>query len=137
MNSSHDEPLELGCVVALDCLVYDHVGVVTGLDRSGQPLVSSNSARRGGVYEESIDEFRQGGPLRVSSRPVGREVVAIVRRARSMIGRQWDLLTFNCDHFVELALGREPRSRQLQGWLVLGAVVGAIWILSRGKLARP
>lgn len=71
--------------------------------------------------------------MRRENVPAHDEAAIIVHRARTMIGRRWNPFTFNCEHFVELALGREPKSHQVQMWVAIAAVVCGIYIASRSR----
>lgn len=115
--------LPIGTVLSAQFTFFQHVGIITGRDHRGLPVVTSNSARKRGVCIESIEEFSGGRPLRATSRESRLSTVEIVRRAQSAIGWKYDLLRFNCDHFVEWALGCEPQSQQLQAWAIVGSLV--------------
>jgi len=60
----------------------------------------------------------------------------IVARAESQFGRLYDLVSFNCEHFVTLALGLEPQSKQLLGWLVLSCLVVAAVVHTNSQQRR-
>lgn len=84
----------------------------------------------GGVVRQTLKEFADG--YRVTAKPPRTRLTAeqIVARAESMLGRQYDGAAFNCDHFVEYALGNKVESPQLQlATLALAA-------LALGALAR-
>lgn len=116
----------LGTVLSADFVFFKHRGVVTGHDYDGRPLVTSSSRRRGQVVEESLDEFSRG--RQVSAEPaLDAHPAAVARNAHSGLGMRYDFLSFNCDHFVEWAKGREPVSRQLAFW---GSAIGAAALLT-------
>jgi len=129
--------------------VVTHVGLVshvpTGRDAgrdaggaAGGVRVISASARRGGVFEEPLADFAQGGrPYRPAiARFVPRgEALA---RARSFLGHRYRLFTGNCEHLVYGCLGHPRSSPQLTAWLrgAAAAAVGAVAVAGATILAR-
>lgn len=91
-----------------------HEGIVTEHGR-----VISNSRRRGGVFEESARTFASGHNIinvgRLSSLPAEQ----VLARARARIGRPYDLVSYNCQHFVRDCYGLAPASHQKR--LAVGA----------------
>jgi hypothetical protein len=124
--------LGAGSVVAVDLGPYWHIGIVTGRDMLGKVLVTSNSQRRGGVYEEALEKFSGGRAVTVVVTPDAVDALGVIQRAHAALGARWDLVRFNCEHFVEWAFGREPKSRQLQQWAVgAGVIALAAFLASR------
>lgn len=120
-----------GTVIGVRSGPIEHVGIVTDARVDGMPAVISNSRSHRGVREESLKRFARGRPIRIH-KPMSAlpgEEVAI--RARRMIGRRYDALRFNCEHFVRIAHGLKPRSPQLHGALAIAAGALAIWRLAR------
>lgn len=101
-----------------------HPGIVTGFLIDGTPLVTSNSLRRGGVVEETIQDFALGGMVWSNGFRGHLPRAAVVANARAMIGRKWTP-GFNCEHFVRVAAGEEPFSPQLMFWILVGLLAGA------------
>lgn len=148
--SPYTGPFEPGDPVAVDVFpgrVVTHVGIVTAVHPGGAPgaglatvHVVSASARRGGVFEEPLDVFAQGGvPYRPAiARLLPRE--AVVARARTLVGRPYRLLTGNCEHLVLHCLGHAPKSPQLRRLArrvatVAGAVVAGALVAAAGRRA--
>lgn len=50
----------------------------------------------------------------------------MVNRALALVGRQYSLLSFNCEHVASLAANGSAESKQVQSGLALSALVGAI-----------
>jgi hypothetical protein len=121
--------LPLGTVLIAAFPFFQHVGIITGRDHRGLPVVTCNSARKRGVCEETFEEFSGGHPLTAESRTSQLPRAVIVQRARSAIGQRYSLVHFNCDHFVEWTMGREPSSRQLQTWATVASLIGFVVIL--------
>ena len=98
--------------VSTSFLAITHYGIVTDRMRDGLPMIISCSRRRGMVAEESWSEFADGSEVSVVGSACTLPVWEVLGRARAELGRGWDLFRFNCEHFVELAYGRRPQSRQ-------------------------
>ena len=110
-------------------LVFKHRGIVTDSWLGGKPVVITNSPSDG-VIEQSWDEFSSGQTPMVEddflpTLPV-REVIA---RARSLLGRTYDVLGFNCDHFVNFAHGKPVTSYQLLAAVGIAAL--ALFVAGR------
>ena len=82
--------------------------------------------------EISQEEFSNGRTVRSLGYLGSLEAVEVIRRARSQIGKSYDLLRFNCEHFVHLAHGEKPVSRQLvRGTLIVGLAAVAYILLKK------
>ena len=118
---------EPGTVVSVPILLlYRHTGIVSDRWHDGKPMVISTSARSGGVHEEPWDTFAQGRDVTVNGYPGRLPGWEVVRRARSLIGTQYDLLTKNCEQFVMFAHGLKPQSAQLASTVVIALCVGVL-----------
>ena len=65
------------------------------------------------------------GIVHIAHRARPRYQNTVVERARALLGQKYDLLTFNCEHFVNFAAVGEKQSPQLHravGWGIVGAV---------------
>lgn len=102
-----------------------HEGIVTEHGR-----VISNSRRKGCVFEESVRSFAEGrkikniGPLNPRIDPM-----LAVERARTQIGKSYDLVNDNCQHFVRWCYGLKPYSPQKRWALAGAAAIALIWAL--------
>jgi hypothetical protein len=103
-----------------------HVGIVSDRNSGGMPMVISNSFRAGGVAEEPLSVFQGGYPLVSVAQPTVLPSWHILSRARQMLGTRWNLLSWNCEHFVYWAHGLEPKSPQLKQ---AGAYIGLAALL--------
>lgn len=120
---------EAGTVVSIPiALFYRHKGIVSDRWYGGKPMIISNSARSGGVHEEFWDVFAEGGAVTVDGYPGGLPNFEVLSRAKSLVSSQYDLLRWNCEHFVAYAHGLKPMSPQV-------AVTVAIATLCIGVLA--
>lgn len=107
-----------GDVIETWRILYWHVGIVSDRCVDGEQLVLSCSGAQSKVVEESMSKFSQGFPIRKKEIPHTLNTGEILNRARSQLGRSYDLFSWNCEHFVSYSLGHAPRSPQL----VLAAV---------------
>ena len=122
-----------GSVICVPHGAIIHKGIIHSvqMDRSTVTVwLIDNNPHRGHVGYRTLENFTEGASAWLEF-PVQswRMADAIVERAESQLGRLYDVLNFNCEHFVTLALGLEPESKQLRGlaWLAAGALVlGAI-----------
>lgn len=97
-----------------------HVGLYAGIDVAGREWVIHN-AKDDCVRWDLLDAFGAGNAVSVLRRaPSPHEGAAILARARSQLGRKFDLINFNCEHFVSCAWASGAGSPQLRG-LALGA----------------
>lgn len=95
--------------------VIHHEGIVTETGR-----VISNSRRRGGVFEESLRTFADGKSVDNRGSLSGLSSEAVLANARARIGRRYNPISYNCEHFVRDCYGLRPHSPQKK--LALGAV---------------
>lgn len=123
--------LPAGTVIGVRAGVIEHVGIVTDQRIDGMPAVISNSYSHRGVREETLADFARGRSYRVHKQMSKMPGEEVAHRARRMIGRRYDALSFNCEHFVRIAHGLKPRSPQLHGALALAAGALAVWRLAR------
>ena len=98
-----------------------HYGICTGFDAAGDPCFAHNTSDFGVVHSD-----RKGF--------AGRRVIWIEQRARpgceamvaaradSLIGREYDLLRFNCEHAANLAAHGRAESRQVQDGVVIAGL---------------
>src|SRR5688572_27604561 len=109
-NSRRFRMYSPGSTVAVRIGFVNHVGIVSDrLGDDGCPQVISNSKRRRCVVEETWSSFADGRTVALQEHHAGIEGRLRVQRARRLIGARWNLLSFNCEHLVEYAAGREPR----------------------------
>lgn len=112
-----------GAVIGVRLGLITHVGIVTDRHVDGQPMVISNSLRSGRVEEEPLRVFQGAFPLVPVTQPAAMPVGEVLSRARQKLGTRWDLLSWNCEHFVHWAFGQGPKSPQLRAGLISGLAV--------------
>lgn len=103
-----------GTVVSTPLILgIHHIGIVSDRVVHGVPMVISGSNRQGKVVEETWSAFAPTGKWKVETLTGPVSGLAVVERARSILGTPYDLLTWNCDHVTHYALGLRPQSPQL------------------------
>lgn len=113
-----------------------HRGIFAGVDLAGRAWVIHN-AKDQCVKWDLLGVFAEGQTVTFLKRVARNayEQNLIIARAKSLLGRKFDLWKFNCDHFVTYALAGMAKSPQLGffvgGILVLGAL-GGLAAASRG-----
>ncbi|MDW3212174.1 MAG: lecithin retinol acyltransferase family protein [Reichenbachiella sp.] len=107
--------------------IIDHFGLYIG---NGN--VIDNHPERG-VRVVSLESFLNGRELDRIVRFKGNsyERSQVVRRANFMIGQDYHLTKFNCEHFVNAAWGTEIKSNQVAAAGTLILFSAAIWGLSK------
>lgn len=78
----------------------------------------SCSNLRGMVVEEPIGIFRQGSSIEPRDFPSTLPVREVLARARGKLGQRYDLLSWNCEHFVYDAFGLDKQSPQLKQFVL-------------------
>jgi lecithin:retinol acyltransferase len=107
-----------------------HFGIVSEIFHRDAPNVISLPNAKGGVVEETWEEFAGGNPVRIDGYLGDLEPQVVIDRARSCIGRVPWTFSFNCEHFVSWCHGLDPRSPQLENWVAvagLGALMAKFW----------
>lgn len=101
-----------------------HVGI---WDEEAGLFIHNNSP--GGVQYITASDFINGSFIILKRAAPGRDGEA-VRRARAMIGREYDTLTFNCEHFVNYVTEGQKTSPQLNSAVTTSLLGGlAVWAL--------
>ncbi len=127
--NSHNN-LRAGDVVAIRHPLYKHFAIIS--DKSNEhkghtyPNLISLSYRTGTVLEESWHQIVGNNKVEISQIKGIEPQHVIVERARKCIDKniKYDLLTFNCEHFVRYAHGLPIESIQVQK-VISGAIIGA------------
>lgn len=120
-----------GAVVGVRVGLITHVGIVTDRHVDGQPMVISNSMRSGRVEEEPWRVFQGPFPLVSVTQPAALPAWQVLSRARQKLGTRWNLFSWNCEHFVAWAFGRNPQSPQLRAGVISG--LAALMLMLGGK----
>jgi hypothetical protein len=123
---------QIGDKIAVKRFGYTHEGIYVGQGAfHGRDVVHNDKG--GGVVLTTFAEFSRGSPVYLSKRVTENyfQQQAIANRAFSLIGRKFDLFTFNCEHAANLAQRGRQESPQLQGVLFLLAFMSLVLIAKR------
>jgi hypothetical protein len=107
----------------------DHLGLFACVDILGQQWVIHN-AKNECVKWDLLESFAAGTSVSLVRRATNAyEGAVIVAQAQSSLGRRFDLVNFNCEHFVNCAVAGNAVRPQLQGAVVRLAVLAAFGVL--------
>jgi hypothetical protein len=116
------------CWVRLDS-GKKHYGVVVGFNKAG-PAVFVHNTTRDGVVQTDRRGFAGRRDIRIEASAHPTERASVAARAQGWVGRDYDLLRFNCEHLANEATTGTRYSTQLQtaGWTatVLGSLLTAM-----------
>ena len=105
-----------------------HFGIVTKKRGSdGLPIVVANALASRGPAEELWTKFTEGQAHEQAYYPSKLPPELVLYNAYSMFGTRYNLISWNCEHFVNACHGLHPTSRQVTG-LALAAVIGGLAI---------
>jgi hypothetical protein len=112
--------LPLGAHVVTPRRGYLHHGIYIGDGKVVHYAGLGNGLLSGSVEEISLAGFAGGRPVWIESYALSAfEPREVIRRAQSRVGEEaYRLFTNNCEHFCEWCLRGEPRSYQVEAWLV-------------------
>lgn len=127
INPAHFRP---GTVVSTPRPGFRHYGITTDRYIKGYPTVISNTSRFGKVVEESMGDFLGGYDLRIEGYWGSLPEYAVLARARGQLGTQYDLFSWNCEHFVRFVHGLERESPQIQGAVIGAVALGLLFVLA-------
>lgn len=123
--------LKPGEVIGVRVGLVTHVGIVSDRYAEGMPMVISNSHRAGCVAEEPLNIFQSKYSLVLVPQTLTLPPSLILSRAREKLGTKWNLITWNCEHFVHWALGLEPKSPQLNQAIAVAGGLAALMRLAQ------
>lgn len=125
-----------GTVIEVCYPIFKHYAIVSDQFKDGHPTLISLSRRTNAVTEEPWRQVTQGRRINVSSIHGGLPAHIVVANARACVEAaelRWNLLTFNCEHFVRLVHGLPVASNQVQS-AVKGAAIGVLGTLLLPKV---
>lgn len=98
----------------------------------GEDVVHNEKGGR--VVFAYFHDFADGRDVEVAQRAARswEEREAIVRRAISLLGRRYDLVNFNCEHFANYAIAGVLRSETIAALVALAFVGIGLWAGQRG-----
>lgn len=102
-------------------LLIDHPGVIVW-HRFGWYVIH-NSPDSGEVILSSLDEFSGGRRIHFPNRyKSDLPANMVAQRAWKRLGKNYNLASYNCQHFVTDACGIAPKSHDLQAFAIVCAV---------------
>ena len=112
-----------GTIVAVSVGPTTHMGIATE-----RGTFIANSKKWGCVREQGQEEFSGGQPVRSVGYWGKLTPADVLDRARSLVGKRYDVVDFNCEHFVRLVHGLPLASPQIRAVLLL-LLVGTVVVL--------
>lgn len=111
-----------------------HHAIYLGMDHQGTEWIAENYKFRGVRLVKAIDYFQKGKLIKVRKfHGSYRDRIQAVKRALSLLGKPYDLIDFNCEHYAEYVQNGKPQSEQVNR--VMGALkVAAAAILIIGLI---
>ena len=100
-----------------------HYAVLAGVDKNGKYIVAENQINRGVQYIY-LDKFLSEGNLvevQYNNYSVN-EQVRIQNDIKGLLGTSYDLLAYNCEHFVNHVLTHKPVSYQVRTFGVVAVL---------------
>lgn len=107
-----------------------HYGVCTGRGEDGK-LWFVHNTRVGGVIHSTLKGFAGNKAIFIEKRAAPGHERNVANRALSLVGREYHMLSFNCEHMANLAANGTAESRQVQA----GAVWATLTLMFSGLLA--
>lgn len=111
-----------------------HYGIYAGTIGAIEHAVIHNSKVQGGVVIDPFSRFAHGQPVFIEGRAAPGHADFVVNSALAYLGNRYDLLSFNCEHLVNLAQAGEHKSQQLRNGAT-AAAFGALclWAFSGNR----
>jgi hypothetical protein len=92
--------------------VVNHPGILVR-SKTGWSVIH-NTPKSGMVVVDTLESFMNGEPLRFPTRyKKYLPDLTIVQRAWALVGKEWNLNKYNCQHFVTHVCGNNPKSPDL------------------------
>jgi hypothetical protein len=111
--------------------VIQHHALYVGCDPNGHRYMCENVIGKG-VKLTRLKDFLNG-TNKVSSikkfSGTPRERYTVIQNALAKLGRPYNLLSYNCEHFVNDVLTKKPASAQVNLALGWAAVIGMAWAI--------
>ena len=102
-----------------------HYGVCVGFEPDGTPQFVHNTTT-GGVVLASRKGFAGNRPINIEQHAAIGQEEAVAKRALSLVGREYRLLSFNCEHTANLAVNGVATSPQVQRAGLLSLLIAAV-----------
>jgi hypothetical protein len=124
--------LEMGDMIRIQRFGYSHIGIYVGWMRGRNCVVHND--KFGGVVLSTLEEFSDNQPVHIHKKaPDDYFVRTMIKgRAMALLGKKYDLLTFNCEHLANLVQSGKSESPQLQGAVLLFLCIIGVAALASG-----
>ncbi|MEP3055827.1 lecithin retinol acyltransferase family protein [Ascidiaceihabitans sp.] len=122
-----EHSLKLGDIISVSkAIVIRHYGIYIG---NNQVIHASPSC--GKVCKISLEKFKIGKAIQVHTSPSRYSPPQIVMRAKSRLGRTYNLIDANCEHFKNEVVHGIAFSDQKKAVLTVGALFFAFKLLAK------
>ncbi len=111
-----------------------HYGIYVGQIGGYLDAVVHNSKTEMKVVLEELSTFADGKEIKIEQHAPPDYEQVVVERALQLLGTKYDLIDFNCEHFVNLVQQGERRSDQLRNGAFLGGLaLGVAWLYNSSR----
>lgn len=137
MNHSYDAAIQYGLqpgdrVITHKSLfgIIKHHSLYVGMDAGWNAWVVENVAGEGVRWTRLDELIQRNGAITEIERSQGTEAHrnASVKRALDRVGLRYDVLSYNCEHFVNDAIYGQRKSRQVEVFGGIAALLLAVVI---------
>lgn len=113
-------------------IVQHHV-IYYGKDGVGNRLYLENAIGKGVQLVSETHVFRDGKAITRVERFLGNQYQrnAAIQRATQLIGKQYNLLKFNCEHYANTVQHRKNHSKQVGNGVMLAGALALLFISTR------
>lgn len=115
--------------------LYQHWALMSDRMMNGKPMLISNTLRNGTVQEEPWDMVVGNRKFEVHNLQISTSPFIILAKARSFVNKvKYDLLQYNCEHFVREMITGVAKSTQVKRALTLGGItIGTLYLISKTR----
>lgn len=105
-----------------------HYGVCTGYGSDGETWFVHNT-KNGGVMHTTRKGFAGNHLIHLEQRAMPGHERAVANRAMTYVGRQYNMLFFNCEHLANLVVNGRRESKQVQQGVLWASVATALFFV--------
>jgi hypothetical protein len=111
--------------------VTQHHAVYLGINNFEQEIIAENDATEGVRLATSAGFFKQHPKITRIDKFQGNEFQRqlVIDKAISLLGTQYDLFSYNCEHYANHILHGRPQSQQVRNFWGLCAIGFFTWLL--------
>lgn len=122
------EPADRVVIPKSSLNLVQHHGIYAGRDILGQDWFLENNCKNGVQYSSSEDFFNDVSVDKIEVRPFhggNQERQAVLEKAKSKIGKRYNLFIYNCEHYCNEVQFGKVRSIQI----IVAIIVAALTFL--------